>query len=222
MAEKSCSPRNFSPFWSNGLVAVPKYNPTTGKYNPYIIWGPYSDPNININYYRIYRKYGSDPWQESYAFVPADKFDFVDENVNLTTGGSSGTTVQYYVRGHYNIVSLTPPTNTVFVETEGIQDIEKLSQKKEDTYISDYSLLQNYPNPFNPSTTISFNIKDKGRVLLKVFDVLGNEIETLADGEYQPGLYDVNFNAANLPSGVYFYTIITNDFRQTNKMILTK
>lgn len=183
--EWQCNERDFSPFWSEGLVVVPKYNPTTGKFNPYIIWGPYSDPSINIQYYRVYRKYGADPWQ-MYQVIPSDQFEFVDVNVNLIMGGASGTLVQYYIGGMYNYVQQTSPTNTAIVNTEGLQGIEKIHSNLEQNLIIDYSLLQNYPNPFNPSTNISFSIQNKGRVILKVFDILGNEIETLADGEYQP------------------------------------
>ncbi|MEJ2494029.1 MAG: T9SS type A sorting domain-containing protein [Ignavibacteriaceae bacterium] len=85
-----------------------------------------------------------------------------------------------------------------------------------------YSLLQNYPNPFNPSTTISYQLVKGGKVTLKVYDVLGEEIVTLIN-EYKPtGRYEVEFDAANLPSGVYFYQLRAGDFIQTKKMLLLK
>ncbi len=91
-----------------------------------------------------------------------------------------------------------------------------------------FELAQNYPNPFNPITKIRFSIPlsrgvSAGRgVLLKIYDVLGKEIAVLVKGELKPGIYEINWNAENLPSGVYFYTLITNEFTQTKKMVLVK
>jgi hypothetical protein len=86
----------------------------------------------------------------------------------------------------------------------------------------DFNLYQNYPNPFNPSTTIEFDIPERSNVKLIVYDILGREIETLIDKELEPGKYKLNFNATNLPSGVYFYTLKTPKFTKTNKMLLIK
>jgi len=85
-----------------------------------------------------------------------------------------------------------------------------------------YSLEQNYPNPFNPSTKIKYQIADAGFVKLQVFNILGNEVATLINREMQPGSYEVNFDASNLPSGIYFYTLNSAKFTQTKKMILLK
>jgi hypothetical protein len=84
-----------------------------------------------------------------------------------------------------------------------------------------FSLDQNYPNPFNPSTTISFTIP-KSFVTLKVFDVLGNEVATLANEEKPAGTYQVSFDASLLSSGVYLYKIQAGDIVQTRKMLLLK
>ena len=85
-----------------------------------------------------------------------------------------------------------------------------------------YSLSQNYPNPFNPSTKISYNIAMVGIVSLKIYDILGREVSTLVNEEKPAGKYEVNFNASNLASGVYFYQIKAGDFVQSKKMILLK
>ena len=85
-----------------------------------------------------------------------------------------------------------------------------------------FSLSQNYPNPFNPSTKINYEIPTKSSVSLKVYDVLGKEVMTLVNKENQLGKYEIEFNAAILPSGVYFYRIQTNKFVETKKMILLK
>jgi hypothetical protein len=88
--------------------------------------------------------------------------------------------------------------------------------------VATYSLSQNYPNPFNPTTKIQFSIPQSSRVVIKVFDILGNEIETLVNEEKSIGTYKIYWNAANLPSGVYFYRLQAGDFVQTKKMILIK
>jgi len=85
-----------------------------------------------------------------------------------------------------------------------------------------YQLYQNYPNPFNPITTIEFDIPEITNVKLIVYDILGREVETLIDKELEPGKYKINFDATNLPSGVYFYTLKTPKFTKTNKMVLIK
>lgn len=86
----------------------------------------------------------------------------------------------------------------------------------------DYQLLQNYPNPFNPVTKIRYSIPELTRVQIKVFDVLGAEIATLVNKEKPAGHYELNWNAGNLPSGVYFYQLRAGDFIQTRKLILLK
>lgn len=85
-----------------------------------------------------------------------------------------------------------------------------------------FYLYQNYPNPFNPATTLSFVIGNQSFVLLKVYDVLGNEIATLVNEEKQSGTYEIGFNAAGLSSGIYFYQLQAGSFIQTRKMIYLK
>jgi hypothetical protein len=85
-----------------------------------------------------------------------------------------------------------------------------------------FELNQNYPNPFNPATKIRYSVPQSSLVQIKVFDVLGNELETLVNEEKPAGTYELNWNAANLPSGVYFYQISAGDFVQTKKMILLR
>jgi hypothetical protein len=87
---------------------------------------------------------------------------------------------------------------------------------------AEYSLSQNYPNPFNPSTEIKFDIPKTSSVKLIVFDILGRKISTLVDRDLQQGSYSVNWNASNLPSGVYFYKINAGDFTAVKKLVLVK
>ena len=85
-----------------------------------------------------------------------------------------------------------------------------------------YLLLQNYPNPFNPLTNIKFQIADYGLVTLKVYDILGREISTLMNEELPAGNYQINFNASQLATGVYFYQLKAGNYTETKKMILLK
>lgn len=86
----------------------------------------------------------------------------------------------------------------------------------------DYRLSQNYPNPFNPSTSISFDVKNKGMVTLKVYDILGNEMATLVNEDLNTGSYNINFDASSYTSGVYFYELQSGSFRDVKKMLLVK
>ncbi len=85
-----------------------------------------------------------------------------------------------------------------------------------------FELSQNYPNPFNPSTQINYNLPVDGNVSLKLFDMSGKEISTLVNEVKTAGYYSVSFNAGNLPSGVYFYSIEAGNFSEVKKMMLVK
>jgi len=85
-----------------------------------------------------------------------------------------------------------------------------------------YSLSQNYPNPFNPGTKIRYSVPQLSNVVIKVFDILGNEIATLVNEEKQQGSYEVEFDATGLPSSIYFYRLKAGSFIETKKMILLK
>jgi hypothetical protein len=87
---------------------------------------------------------------------------------------------------------------------------------------AEFSLNQNYPNPFNPSTRIQYQVSSISQVLLKVYEVLGNEVATLVNKEKSVGSYEVNFDASGLTSGIYFYTINAGSFVETKKMILLR
>ncbi len=90
------------------------------------------------------------------------------------------------------------------------------------SFINDYILEQNYPNPFNPGTIISFSIPNSGFTQLKIYDALGTEINSLVNEYKQSGNYDIEFNAENLPTGIYFYRLISGNYSDTKKMILLK
>ena len=100
---------------------------------------------------------------------------------------------------------------------EDITEVEQLTEG-----IKVYRLSNNYPNPFNPTTIISYSIPKQSTVTIKVFDVLGRDVSVLVNEEKPVGNYEVEFDASNLTSGVYFYRIQAGDFIDVKKMVLLK
>ncbi|MGE5436305.1 MAG: T9SS type A sorting domain-containing protein, partial [Syntrophothermus sp.] len=135
-------------------------------------------------------------WEFSFAGYGFFPFFFLKENVGWTAG-LNGEIWKY----------------TDEVTTSSIN---------ENKIITSYSLSQNYPNPFNPATTIKYSIPKENFVSLKIYDALGNEVAQLVNEEKPAGEYEVNFNASQLSSGVYFYRINSGEFTQVKKLLLLK
>ncbi|OGU74865.1 MAG: hypothetical protein A2V93_04240 [Ignavibacteria bacterium RBG_16_34_14] len=85
-----------------------------------------------------------------------------------------------------------------------------------------YLLEQNYPNPFNPSTTIGFGVQERSNVRITILNSVGEEVAVVLNENKDPGFYQIKFDATNLPSGVYFYQLITGNFVETKKMLMLK
>jgi photosystem II stability/assembly factor-like uncharacterized protein len=143
---------------------------------------------------------GGEDWVEQESGVTENLFSvcFVDSNTGWAVGGG-GTILK------------TTTGGTSFVEEEETDEIP-----------TNYSLSQNYPNPFNPNTTINYQIPELSLVMIKVYDVLGNEVKTLVNEEKQTGTYEITWYVEGLPSGVYFYRLQAGDFVETKKMVLMK
>ena len=86
----------------------------------------------------------------------------------------------------------------------------------------DFDLSQNYPNPFNPTTKIEYSLPSKEYVILKIYDIMGNEISVLVNEQKEAGKYQTNFDASALTSGVYIYSLQAGNFYQSHKMLLIK
>lgn len=99
-----------------------------------------------------------------------------------------------------------------------ISDVKEIPN----TFPSDYTLEQNYPNPFNPSTKISFSLPEAANVTLKVYNLLGQEVATVLNQFMSSGRFEVNFDASELPSGIYTYALSTGNFNSVKKMMLIK
>jgi len=101
-----------------------------------------------------------------------------------------------------------------FGEFKPVEDVDAVPEK--------YNMAQNYPNPFNPTTTIAFDLPQAGPVVITVFDILGKEVAILSNTYYEAGSYNLTFDAKELSTGVYFYTIHAGSFSMTRKMMVLK
>ena len=103
-----------------------------------------------------------------------------------------------------------------------IATLDTVTSVQVNTLESVYQLEQNYPNPFNPATTIKFTLAKDDQVILKIFDLLGREIATLINENLSRGVHIIKWDATNYPNGVYFYSLITNNYLSTRKLLLLK
>ncbi len=151
-----------------------------------------------------------------------------NNNNNWITRGfveGNGTTTEEH---NYTFVDENVPNNSVrlyyrlkqvdFNGSNKYSDIIEVTISKP----SVYELSQNYPNPFNPATTISFGIKEKSNVRITILNAIGEEVAVILNKEMEAGYHHFTFNAANLPSGVYFYQLKAGEFISTKKMICLK
>ena len=189
----------------NGGVPVELIDFSIDVKGSYIILNWRTATELNNSGFEIERKYENQDW-EKIGFVPGhgttterQAYSFTDKPKNK--GKYLYRLKQIDYDGSYKYSDIAYVDNLIPLKFE---------------------LKQNYPNPFNPSTKILYSIPHTSNMIIKVFDILGNEIETLVNGEEQPGSFEVEFNASTLPSGVYFYRLRAGDFVDTRKMILMK
>jgi len=178
-----------------------------------LVWQSNIEPDISS--YEISRENVSkeNKWE---VIGSTKETSFIDNSVYYTSYRGA---VNYKIRAKdkQNLYSVYSD-----IQTMNIEPYRKITNADEINSIKEYKLNQNYPNPFNPSTTIKYSIPKSSLVTLKVYDILGKEIATLVNEEKTAGNYQVEFNAANLPSGVFFYRIQAGSFNQVRKMLLIK
>jgi serine protease AprX len=163
------------------------------------------------------------------SYINVDSFFFP------ITGSAAGTRVEYYFAAQDIALpnplvatlptggsginppgTTAPPTRFMYtVVTTGISSNNNEVPKQ-------FRLYNNYPNPFNPSTRINFDIASQTNAKLVIYDILGREVMKLIEGNLKPGSYSYELKADNLPSGVYFYRLVTDSFTDTKKMLLIK
>lgn len=140
----------------------------------------------------------------------------------MTTSGITGITNFDFVRVGTTVYGYAVTTSGAVIKmSETVTGIE--SNAVNSVIPIDYKLEQNYPNPFNPTTNINFSLPKSSNVTLKVYDALGKEVATLVDEFRTAGNYTSEFNAtSNLTSGIYFYTLTSENFTSTKKLMLVK
>jgi hypothetical protein len=143
---------------------------------------------------------------------------------NMTPGESQKFIfAQMMARGSSNLNSVTVLKNLCanvrdFSEQNFPNGINQITYQTP----AEFALLQNYPNPFNPLTTIKYRLPNFSAVSLKVYDILGRQIQTLVNAKQDAGTYEVTFDGGKYASGIYFYKMVSGDFTQTKKMLLIK
>ncbi|MCX8056474.1 MAG: hypothetical protein N3F03_02545 [Ignavibacteria bacterium] len=155
---------------------------------------------------------------------------FNEKNGKTPIGGTVvfGDNKFYCYSTRMNFSIYVVGTDTMFILTNGdvfgVPIFSPTEVKDEQITAEQFELFQNYPNPFNPSTIIKFNLTERGYCVLKLFDLVGNEIETIFDAELDAGLHSVDFEPSrfNLSSGVYVYELKFNSLIQTRKMVYLK
>jgi len=176
--------------------------------------------SFNVQYFDFYLVKtdtdGDTIWTKTYGGLWQEEIADVEETAD---GGYAAVGYTYSFGAGSN-------PNIYFIKTDVNGLISDVADYNNGNEIR-FELKQNYPNPFNPSTKIKYSIPPIGTqravsVQIKVYDVLGNEIETLVNEEKPVGTYEITWYAGQLPSGVYFYQLQAGSFVETKKMLLLK
>lgn len=155
---------------------------------------------------------GSDPISVSYQINPENGITYV---ILPDTGGLGRVGQLEHIHGIGKLTISNQEKTLRFGVTAA-----KLAKKQEIPL--EFSLGQNYPNPFNPTTEIRFALPVDGNIALKLYDILGREVRTLAEGYYVKGYYNLNLDATSMASGVYFYRLTSAEFSAVKKLMIIK
>ncbi|MCB9211656.1 MAG: T9SS type A sorting domain-containing protein [Ignavibacteriales bacterium] len=170
--------------------------------------------------------YGSEKtYKIEIEYVSEDKISsFSNDNVVLTANSTQKIVPNWEKTGDLEISVYVDEGNdgTIDDTLEVKNQVTGVEEEHGSTIPTEFRLEQNYPNPFNPNTSIRYSISNENNVILKVYDILGKEVATLVNERKSSGYYVVNFDASNLTSGIYFYTIRAGSFSETKKMLLMK
>jgi Secretion system C-terminal sorting domain len=154
-----------------------------------------------------------DEWKDS----SADEGDWKTEIIDLSD--FQGDTVM--IRFRLN-TGRRADMDGWYIDNIELGKITGINNAPDDILPNIFDLKQNYPNPFNPTTTIKYSIPKRSGVTIKVFDVMGREVITLVNKEQPQGYYEIEFDASDFTSGIYFYQLQTSDIIETSKMIFLK
>jgi hypothetical protein len=182
---------------------------TAGNQQILLKWN--KNTQFDIQKYFVYRNTSNNPS----TAVLIDSVNHPD-TVYTNTGLINGNIYYYWVKAvdRFCVRRISAVSN--------VASATPVSVAKNTEIPTVYALYQNYPNPFNPVTTIKFDLPKSSLVVIKLFDILGKELETTINQEFPAGSYDIRLNAMNLASGVYFYKIEAGTFTDRKKMIVLK
>ena len=182
--------------------------------HPYLSWNHSNDGSDWWTGYSIYRSVVSG------TNGPASFYKIESVGANQTSFTDFDFSVGGPMTAYYKVAALNDTRESIFTPIHSCQ----VGFYKENNSSSTlkYSLNQNYPNPFNPLTNISYTLPVEQQVSIKIYDVLGNEISTLVNEIKEEGEHNINFNAATLKSGVYFYIMRTNGYVDIKKLVVIK
>lgn len=152
------------------------------------------------------------------AGLPAANNVWTQHKFNLSSFAGQVMYVGFRYYMNVSVDGLWCNIDDVFIGNRAAVNISQIGSNVPDKF----DLFQNYPNPFNPKTNIKFDIAKATNVSLVVYNALGQAVKTIVNEFKAPGSYVADFDASNLTSGTYFYTLTTSDFRQTKKMVVVK
>lgn len=155
------------------------------------------------------------------AYQRADRTEVCWEKIGFVAGSGSSISVKSYSFIDKSVKSGKCQYRLKQVDLNGAYKYSAVIETNSDC-VNVFCLEQNYPNPFNPTTIISFSIPDQSNVTLKVYDVLGQLVNTIVDETKEAGTYTVDFNASYLSNGIYYYAIQTGKFSAAKKMLLLR
>jgi len=200
---------------SNFETSVPQNNSVTNYFgNPKLTWQRLLNDDY-VTGYDIYRSFSS-PNVGFSKIGSTTNLSFIDNEINV----GSGSYVYYRVKA-INGTRVSDYSNVTSIMFNGLQK-NGFDTENNESIVYDFNLFQNYPNPFNPSTTIKYSLKESGFVEIKIFDLLRNELRTLLNKIQSEGLYEIKFDAYDLPSGIYIYQLHQNNFKVSKKLTLIK
>ncbi len=202
--------------WSGTSCYELFLNVTSQNGHPYLSWNPY---HTSVSGYYVHKKLTTESGTITTQHFTTST-NWTDNDFTIGNPRFTNDEVEYWITAKLSGSQQSLDGNNV--SAVGKSWIQwKIGTDNENSALS-YKLNQNYPNPFNPSTIISYQLQKDGLVSIKVFDILGKEVADLINEKQDAGNYQIEFNAYNLPSGTYFYKIVSGNFTEVKKMILLR
>lgn len=211
------STNGFQDYWTNCETVIQSKN-TDQFFVPNVIWGPI--PNFSATGYKVYRAITprDNPPPQTFsliASVPSTINHFLDETLL-----ANGSMVAHYKIRAYNNTTESDFSNITDISVSGLYKRGIL--RKDGGENPSLIVRQNYPNPFNPVTVISYSITQAGRVRIDIYNSIGQKLIVLSDSYKNEGTHSITFDATDLPSGIYYYAVLSDRQHIVGKMLLIR